>query len=570
MKKIFWIDLFAGAGGTTTGIHLLGDENVEVVACVNHDEMAIESHKANHPNCNHFPEDIRNMEVVIKLVKLCVWLRHLYPGCIINIWASLECTNYSKAKGGLPRDADSRTLAYSLYDYISELEPDYVYIENVREFMAWGPLDQDGKPVSKKNGIDYIKWIKTICTEYNYLYDYKLIDSADYGAYTSRLRYFGIFAKPNLPIVWPEPEYTKKPGTGLLFTQLKKWKSVKEVLDLNDEGKSIFGRKKDLSEATYERILAGLIKFVAGGKENWLLKYNSMNKNQKHNPPSLEEPCPVVSTQNRLGIVNCSFITKYFSGRPEHKNIPLTGPAATIKTKDSQYLVNCNFLAAYYSTGENIKTIDEPAGTVRTKDTFSKICVNFFDQQYGNSCPKSLNDACPAIVSNPKQNLVTCNFIMDTNFNNVGNSIEEPAKVITASHKQHYLVNPQYNSKGSSLDNPCFSLIARMDKKPPYIVQTESGTIAIIIYPCDSPSMKKIKEFMCLYGIIDIKMRMLRIDELLKIQGFPDKYELKGSKADQKKFIGNAVVPVVAQKLAESNLSGIKKLINQTIKVTTI
>lgn len=51
--KIFYIDLFSGAGGTTTGIHLTGDPNIKVVACVNHDLNAIESHKANHP-C--FPE----------------------------------------------------------------------------------------------------------------------------------------------------------------------------------------------------------------------------------------------------------------------------------------------------------------------------------------------------------------------------------------------------------------------------------------------------------------------------------------------------------------------------------
>lgn len=41
---IYYIDLFSGAGGTTTGIHLAGSK---VVACVNHDAKAISSHKAN-------------------------------------------------------------------------------------------------------------------------------------------------------------------------------------------------------------------------------------------------------------------------------------------------------------------------------------------------------------------------------------------------------------------------------------------------------------------------------------------------------------------------------------------
>lgn len=36
----------------------------------------------------------------------------------------------------------------------------------------------------------------------------------------------------------------------------------------------------------------------------------------------------------------------------------------------------------------------------------------------------------------------------------------------------------------------------------------------------------KIKEFMALYNIIDITMRMLKIDELKLIMGFPKDYEL--------------------------------------------
>ena len=117
MSKIFYIDLFSGAGGTTTGIHMVGEE-VKVLACVNHDTNAIESHKANHPECIHFIEDVRDWKVVVALSKLVNKTRRDNPGCIIALWASLECTNYSKAKGGLPRDADSRTLAHALFMYL--------------------------------------------------------------------------------------------------------------------------------------------------------------------------------------------------------------------------------------------------------------------------------------------------------------------------------------------------------------------------------------------------------------------------------------------------------------------
>ena len=57
----------------------------------------------------------------------------------------------------------------------------------------------------------------------------------------------------------------------------------------------------------------------------------------------------------------------------------------------------------------------------------------------------------------------------------------------------------------------------------------------------DSEIMVKIKEFMFLYGIVDIRMRMLKISELKKIMGFPENYTLIGTQAEQKKYIGNAV-----------------------------
>lgn len=111
-------------------------------------------------------------------------------------------------------------------------------------------------------------------------------------------------------------------------------------------------------------------------------------------------------------------------------------------------------------------------------------------------------------------------------------------------------MNPQFASAGGSVDNPCFTLIARMDKMPPYLVNTKDG-IGICIENGDSPMTVKIKQFMLVYGLADIKMRMLRIDELKKIMGFPDNYILVGTQADQKKFIGNAVEVNMARVLCE-------------------
>ena len=208
MNEIFWIDLFCGAGGTTSGIHL-AEGDATVVACVNHDENAIKSHKANHPYCLHLTEDIRDFKVIQKLAILVSNLREKYPGCIINVWASLECTNYSMAKGGLPKDADSRTLAEHLDLYVEHLKPDGLFIENVREFMSWGPLDENGRPISRRNGSDYVKWCNKI-QSHGYAFDFKIMNAADYGAYTSRTRYFAQFAAKGIPIAWPAETHSKK------------------------------------------------------------------------------------------------------------------------------------------------------------------------------------------------------------------------------------------------------------------------------------------------------------------------------------------------------------------------
>ena len=554
--KLLYIDLFCGAGGTSSGVNSarLDDKQcATVIACVNHDKNAIASHAANHPEAMHFTEDIRTLELSPLLTQLqsC---RHQYPDALVVLWASLECTNFSKAKGGMPRDADSRTLAEHLFRYIEAINPDYIQIENVEEFMSWGDVDENGKPVSMDKGKSYTRWVRNV-RKYGYNFDYRILNAADYGAYTSRKRFFGIFAKKGLPITFPEPTHCKD-GSTSLFGTLEKWRPVRECLDFDDEGDSIFGRKKPLVEATLERIYAGLIKFVAGGKDAFLVKYNSVNKRTgKHIPPSIDEPCPTVATQNRLGLAKVSFLSKQFSGDPMSKNVSVEAPAGAITCKDHHA-----FISAYYGNGHN-HSVNDASPTLTTKDRLSLIQTQrFIDMQYGNGTPSCVDGPAPTVTTNPKHLLVSCKpWIMSTNFKNVGSSIDEPSQVITANRKWHYLMNPQFKSKGGSVNEPCFTLIARMDKMPPYLVATESGEAAIEVYTTDSPMTAKIKEFMALYGIVDIKMRMLKIPELKKIMGFPADYVLVGTQAEQKKYIGNAVEVTIARRWCEALCARLKE-----------
>ena len=551
--ELFVIDLFCGAGGLSEGVEearLDGNRCGKVVCCVNHDKNAILSHDANIPDALHFIEDIRTLELS-PISTIVERIRQLYPDAMIMLHASLECTNFSKAKGGQPRDADSRTLAEHLFRYIDVIDPDYIQIENVEEFMSWGDMDENGKPISMDKGRLYQKWVRNV-KKYGYNFEHRILNAADFGAYTTRKRFFGIFAKKNLPIVFPEPTHCKG-GRQDMFSRLEKWKPVKDVLDFSDEGTTIF-REKPLAEKTLERIYAGLIKFVAGGKDAFLSRYNTVRP--QDTCKSVDEPCGVLTTENRFAKVQVSFLSKQFSGHPESKNVSVEEPAGAITCKDHHV-----FVSAYYENGHN-RSVNEPSATVTTKDRLSLVTPRFIANEYsGGGQHTSIDNICPAILTNPKQKLITCKpWIMNTSFSNIGSNIEEPAQTITANRKWHYLMNPQFNSAGSSVDNPCFTLIARMDKMPPYLVATESGRLAIEIYDNDSPMIVKIKEFMALYGIVDIKMRMLRIPELKKIMGFPEDYVLIGTQADQKKFIGNAVEVTQARKNTEALCKVLRKL----------
>lgn len=461
---VFWVDLFCGAGGTSTGIHQ-ANANAVVVACVNHDAVAIASHKENHPDCAHFTEDIRDFNVVLKIKTITDKLRKDFPGCKINVWASAECTHLSGAAGGISRSADSRTLSDHLYMYVEALNPDYFYLENVREFLTWGPLRlKEGKnstadyselaedkkrnkfyvniPNKEQKGIFYTKWRDNL-KSYGFNYDYKLLNVADFEAYTSRLRYFGVFAKIGLPINFPQPTANKDGSNGL-----KKHKAVKEVLDFEDKGSSLFSKK---------RAKKSLMRFLDGLKEN----------------------------------------------ASEH------------------------FLMGFYGNGQ-CHSVEEPCNTLTTKDRYQ---LNYIQYDYSNVSFSSVERPAGTLTTNPKHNLVSIDWMMDF----------------------------QYDRVSLSVEKPCVTIIARQDKSPLYLCQAEIGFPENEIKDDDCEVTREIKEFMIKHHIKNIYVRMLKVKELLKIQGFPEDYILKGNQADQKKFIGNSVAPLMAQKLIEANYEGLKE-----------
>ena len=487
--KYAFLDLFCGAGGTSTGIENI--PNAFVFGCVNHDKNAILSHQSNHPGALHFTEDIRKISIN-KILDKVNEIRKQYPGIKICLWASLECTNHSNAKGGMSRDADSRTLAEHLFRYFV-IDFDFIFIENVKEFKEWGPLVQkrvDGilqyekgtdkptmVPDKKYKGQDYKRWIKNVCKT-GYTYDDTIINCADIGCPTTRKRLFIQFTKPGNKIAWPEMTHAKNGAGGL-----KEWLPVGPLLELEEHGESIFTRSKNLAPNTYKRVFKGVKKF---GINPFISKYYGNGDNVS----DINQPCPTLTTKDRCYLMNTFLMSEYSTGRySEIKN-----PSPTLTTKPKEKMVTTHFL---------------------------------MDHQFSNE-GSSISQPCPTLIARqdkkPKY-LVSAQFLMSTNFNNIGTKLTDPAPTQLASRKYDYLVTTD-----------------------------EAGLNRSIIQEGDCDEIIQLKMFMQENGISDIKMRPLQVSEMLKIMTFPEKYVLKGTKTEQKKYIGNAVPPLAAEKIVEKSI----------------
>lgn len=464
------VDLFCGCGGTTTGFSKI--PNTFVVACVNHDPFAIKSHHENHPYCLHYTEDIRDWAVIRKIESLIRQLRSTFPKAFVLLHASLECTHISRAKGGVPREADSRTLSFHLEKYL-DINPEYISIENVEEILTNGPLDEQGRIIEELKGLDYKLWVEII-ERYGYCYDYKFLNAADFGEYTSRKRYFGAFAKEGLPIEFPKPTHVSRKKSHL-FPELEIHKPVKEVLNLKNEGNSIFGLNKN-----GKKYVDPTVTRVTQGAKKSLKEYNMLN----------------------------------VDGKVMHL-----------------------FLSAYYGASQNgqgISSIEEPCNTLTTKDRFA---LHHIQYAYGKPTYSSIEEPAGTIVTNPKHELVTMNWLFDTQYNRISNSVEKP----------------------------CPTIIARQDKKPLYLASATNTPFVdnSIENKQDSKAVKELKVFMRENGITDIKIRALEIDELLRIQGFPEDYILHGGKTRAKKYIGNSVVPGVAEHFGKTIYRAYTKVVEK-------
>lgn len=363
------IDAFAGGGGASEGMEEALGRPVDIA--VNHDPDAILMHKTNHPETIHITEDIFKVDM----------LKYTKGRHVALMWASPDCTSHSKAKGGQPREKGLRILPWAVYKHAKKVLPDVIIMENVEEIQDWGPIDENGKPIKDLKGEDFKKFIAAM-KSLGYEFEGKELIAADFGAPTTRKRWYGIFRRDGKSIVWPEPTHNKDGTAGL-----KKWEPISKYIDWNDLGSSIFTRKTPLKEKTLNRIARGIEKFIINSDNpyilpdniasSFLIQYHSETTANGVRGQSLNDPIQTIDTSNRYGLVT-AFISKFYkTGTGQSVNEPIH----TITTSPGHFALVSAFLIKYYGQGIG-QSVNEPIGTIVTKDRFGLVTVMIKGEQY--------------------------------------------------------------------------------------------------------------------------------------------------------------------------------------------
>jgi len=386
MKKTFnVVDLFCGAGGESTGIMQAAIErDIKVnLFAINHWEIAMETHAANHPGANHLCESIQRIDPT----------RVIKGGKLDLLWASPECTHHSIARGGRPRSDQSRASSWLILKWLQELYVERVIIENVPEFLSWGPLDRNGKPIQSQKGKIFQAFILSL-QSLGYKVDWKILCAADYGAPTTRRRLFIQAVKGRKKILWPQITHMDG-GNNLMGYQ--PWKSAREIIDWSIPGKSIFDRKKPLADATIRRIAVGIDKYWGNYSKPFLavlygtndvrsldLPLSTITGSGAHHglvypipllmghetgqiPKPVDDPVQTILAQGRINLITAFLLPNegFYRGNKAHS---IDDPLHTVTSRGAGGIVSpFVFNIGQMSAKDRARSINEPLSTVVTK-----------------------------------------------------------------------------------------------------------------------------------------------------------------------------------------------------------
>ena len=544
------IDNFAGGGGASTGIEMATGRSVDIA--INHDYDAIAMHRANHPNTRHYCEDVWQVDPV----EAC-------SGNQVGLaWFSPDCTHFSRAKGGKPVDKNIRGLAWVTIRWALKVRPRVIMLENVPEIRTWGPLGADNKPIKERTGETFDGFIKALTagiphdhpafaemcatleispdsTEaakleqgLGYNAEYRILRSCDYGAPTTRTRFYLIARCDGKPIVFPPPTHGNGKG-------LKPYHTAAECIDWSIPAQSIFERDKPLAENTLRRIARGIEKFVINNPEPFIVTVN--HSGEGFRGQKADEPLGTITAKNGYGVVTPTIMCNNTGNAGAAVDTPLP----TVTTGNRNYMVAPS-LIQYHSETANDEVrgqeLSEPLMTVDTSPRYALSVAHIMKNYGGNyqGAGSGADKPLDTVTAHDHNSLVTAHILTMRN-NMDGQPADEPLATITAGGSHHAEVQAflvKYFSNGTP--KPVNSPLDTVTTKDRFALVTIHGEE---------------------YIITDIKMRMLQPRELFNAQGFPEDYIIDHDdsgkpypKSKQTARCGNAVTPPVPAALVRANL----------------
>lgn len=583
-------DLFCGAGGSSTGLFQASRElkiKLNLLA-VNHSPIAIATHSANHRSTKHLCEEIsRNLDPM-----------DVVPGQKLDILiASPECTHHSIARGGKPMSAQSRASAKHVIRWARAMCPEIIIVENVREWLDWGPLGTNGKPLKRRKGEFFRAWVRGL-QRLGYRVEYRILNAADYGDATTRQRLFVMARAGRRPITWPEPSHFPKAN----LLGMKPWRPAREIIDWSIPGKSIFTRKKPLAPATLARIAAGLQKFGGANAEPFLIilrqhmgarsiddplptvtasgKYVGLAEpffvpffgerdGQQPRTHSVDDPLPTVTGQGAGALVEPFLIRNMSHNAPRSIDEPL----ATLCTGNHTALIEPFIMGHPRTGGPALRSVGNPLATITNNGNFSLV-EPFILPQRSDATARDVDRPCPTITTTSRGIAVVEPFVIQTDQTGrpgVIRDVADPlATVVTKQSMaliEPFVLGQQSGSKPRSTTKPLPTVATggAISLVEPYITKFY-GTAKDgqpVTDPLDTITSKD------RFGLvepqangelmIDIRFRMLQPEELAAAMSFPKGYKFKGTREQRVKQIGNAVGVKIAKALCKSALEMIRE-----------
>ena len=298
------VDNFAGGGGASTGMEMATGISVDIA--INHDPEAIRMHKTNHPSTKHYCENVWDVDPI----EVC-------KGRPVAIaWFSPDCKHFSKAKGGKPKDKNIRGLAWVACRWAGLVRPRVIMLENVEEFKTWGPLNRGHHPIKGKQGKTFEKFVQQL-TDLGYEVQFRELVAADYGAPTTRKRFFLIARCDGRPVVWPEPTHAPADSPEVLAGKKLPWRSAAEIIDWSLPCPSIFDTREEIREKyglsaqrplrpnTMRRVARGVDKFVVKSANPFLVVVNHAGEFRGQ---EIEDPLQTITAKHGYGAASPAMV----------------------------------------------------------------------------------------------------------------------------------------------------------------------------------------------------------------------------------------------------------------------